>query len=206
MRKIIFIWVSMGLLFLHGVCLAKTPHRIAGFVLGSSVGDYQNMVRMETDMPVPHKEYLRNVQTKELDGYSGGHVCYGTCKSPGRILQIQLKYSDSSMKFYNALLKQFRQRFGKPIELRGDPFHLHTIWKWSFTDTEKNRISLILRHNTMDPRCDMGNCVELTMCNLIDEERCFFEKEHPKHSEIEKKKRIGSKEWSSVDWNRFVPR
>lgn len=139
MKKTMFLGVSMALLLLHCVCLAKAPHRIAGFVLGSSVDDYKNMVKMETAMPVRYKEYLRDVQIKELDGYSSGHVCYGACKSPGHIMQIKLRYSESSKKFYRALLKQFRKRFGKPIEWRRDPFHIYTTWKWSFTDTEKNR-------------------------------------------------------------------
>jgi hypothetical protein len=68
--------------------------------------------------------------------------------------------------------------FGKPDRWRGDPFHVLVAWKWSFTDKEGNRISMILQHNIEDTTRKIGNAVKLSMLNFEEEEiQCFEKKE-----------------------------
>jgi hypothetical protein len=115
-----------------------------------------------------------------------------------------MKYADSSKKFYEALLKRFKKRFGEPLEWRGDPFHILIAWKWSFTDGKNNKISMILQHNTKDEEEKIGNAVKITVLNFLDQERACFEKNRPAYREqesaLKKKKTAGP-----VEWDRFIP-
>lgn len=190
--------------FIGDICLAQVPHQVGGFVLGKDIADYKEMVRMETSLPIRHMEYLKEVEIKEMEGFKSGLICYGTCEVPGRIVRIKLKYADSTKKFYEALLERFKERFGEPTEWRGDSFKVVIAWKWSLTDSENNKISLTLQHNTKDVEEKMGNSVKLTISNFMEEEHLCFEKRH-----LETRERPGKQEAKArgkVDWDRFVPR
>ncbi|UCG63410.1 MAG: hypothetical protein JSW12_12000 [Deltaproteobacteria bacterium] len=204
MKKNILLWMIGACFFIGDICLAQVPHQVGGFVLGKDIADYKEMVRMETSLPIRHMEYLKEVEIKEMEGFKSGLICYGTCEVPGRIVRIKLKYADSTKKFYEALLERFKERFGEPTEWRGDPFKIVIAWKWSLTDSENNKISLTLQHNTKDVEEKMGNSVKLTISNFMEEEHLCFEKRH-----LETRKRPGKQEAKArgkVDWDRFVPR
>jgi len=204
MKKDIVLWVSMAILLFHGVCLAQAPHQVAEFTLGRDIGDYKKMVEMETSLPIRHMEYLKEVEIKEVEGFRSGLIAYGDCDAPGRIVRIKLKYADSTKKFYDTLLERFKKRFGEPSEWRGDPFQVIIAWKWSFTDSQNNTISMILQHNIRDEEQKMGNSIKLTMTNLLMKERLCFEKRHPesrKHPREHEPKSRGR-----IDWDRLVPR
>ena len=149
-------------------------------------------------------ECLKEVETKNVEGFKSGLLSYGTCDKPGRIVRIKLKYADPTKKFYDTLLRHFKKRFGEPSEWRGDSFQVIIAWKWSFTDENNNRISMILQHNTMDEEQKMGNSIKLTMTNLVMKERHCFEKMYPEFRKKSKKQE--QKTWSNIDWDRFVPR
>ena len=153
------------------VCLAEIPRKVGGFELGGQIEDVKDRCRMDTAMPLRNSKYLEEIETRNIPGFKNGLIWVGKCAAPGRIVRIRLKYADASKTFYNELLKRYRERFGKPTEWRGDPFHIVISWKWSFVDDQNNRISMILEHNTRDEEETIGNTVKLTMWNLIEEER-----------------------------------
>ena len=180
-KKIMLGGIVLFFLF-QGISLAQTttPHQVAGFVLGKDIADHKGKVKMETSRPIRYMEYINEVEISKMDGFKSGLIAYGNCVSPGRILRIKLKYADSSKKFYNKLFERFKARFGEPTEWRGDSFHVLIAWKWSFTDDENNRISMILQHNTKDEEQKIGNSLKLTMTNLFERERLCFDKSEQK--------------------------
>jgi hypothetical protein len=208
MKKIIMlVWIGLFFLF-QGICLAEAPHphQVAGFALGKDIADYKGKVRMESSIPIRYMEYINEVEISKMEGFKSGLIAYGNCELPGRILRIKLKYANSSKKFYNQLFKRFKARFGEPTEWRGDSFHILTAWKWSFTDQDNNRISMILQHNTKDEEQKVGNSLKLTMTNLFEEERLCFESKEQKAQGKPDKSRQGKRNREPVSWDRFIPR
>ena len=207
MKIIIMILIAsfMGIIP-SNICSAATPREIGGFVVGGSIEEYKDRLKMETAIPIRYREYLREVTIKELEGFKSGDIWYGTGVSPGRIVRVRLKYEDSSKKFFDILLKEFKNRFGKPAEWRGDCFGAFIAWKWSFTDAEMNKVSMVLQHNIKDPNHKMGNVIKLTMWGLIDEEQRVFEQKNPDRSKSTKKVKIQPGKYKPEDLDRFIPR
>ena len=205
MNKYLFSIVMTALVIAPGIGLAQAPHEVGGFVLGRHITVYNENVEMDTALPVRYAEYIKGVEIKDVDGFKSGLIGFGTCDAPGKVLRIKLKYSDGSKKFYEKLLKRYKKRFGEPDEWRGDPFHIVLAWKWSFTDKDDNRISLIAQHNTRDTEEKMGNAVKLTMSSQVDKEAACFEKKHAGFRGKEEKKG-NKKKMSPKDWERFIPR
>jgi hypothetical protein len=203
--KMIRFLLTIGLILIPCVGLAEAPHQVGGFVLGKNIDEYREMIKPETTLPIRYMGYLREIEIKETEGFKQGLIWYGTCAKPGRIVRIRLKYADSSRNFYELLLKEYKKRFGEPSEWRGDPFHVIIAWKWSFTDSENNSISLILYHNIRDEEEKKGNVVKLTMWNLIEEERRCFEKKHPQPEE-KTGERMKPRHRGPVNWNMLIPR
>ena len=202
-KRIIFFYLGICLVMAGNVG-AQVPYEIAGFALGGNISDYEEMVRMETMLPIRYAEFLKEVEIKRIPGFKSGLITYGDCAVPGRILRIRLKYADSSRAFYNNLLERYRKRFGKPDRWRGDPFHVLVAWKWSFTDKDGNRISLILQHNIEDTTRKLGNAVKLAMLNFEEEEiKCFERKE----SDLRDPGREESpRDGFEQNWDLFIPR
>lgn len=190
-------------LVLNGGYAAEVPHELAGFVLGGEMNDYKDLLKLDTILPIRYFETLKEVEIKEIEGFKTGLIIFGTCSEPWKVVRFKFKYADSSKKFYNKLLKRFKKRFGEPNEWRGDPFHIVLAWKWSFTDKDNNRISLILQHNTRDQEEKKGNSVKMTMWNLIEKETLCHEK---KRAETGKKSPKTGRKSKKIDWNIFIPR
>jgi hypothetical protein len=91
------------------------------------------------------------------------------------------------------------------MEWRGDPFHVLIAWKWSFTDSQNNQISMILQHNTKDEEEKLGNAVKITLTNLLDQERICFEKKYPDYRSA-KPSQQAEKKPGSVLWDRLLPK
>ena len=161
---------------------------------------------METALPIRYMENIEEVEIKPIKGMKSGYIAYATCAAPGHIVRIKLKYTDSSKKFFDNLLKRTKKKYGEPDDYRGDPFHILIAWKWSFTDKEGNRISLTLQHNAQDTDEKKGNAVKLTMTNLIDEDqRCY------KQKALDQREKLRQRDWKAMDpgmsqWDLFVPR
>ena len=205
MKKTFIFSLGLILFLFPALCPAQAPSQIGGFVLGGKISEYKDRVKMETSMPIRYAEYLTEVETNPIDGFKSGLISYGNCAVPGRIIRVKLKYADSTKKFYEAILKQYKARFDEPMEWRGDPFHVLIAWKWSFTDSQNNQISMILQHNTKDEEEKLGNAVKITLTNLIEQERICFEKKYPDHR-TEKPPQQSEKKSGSVLWDRLLPK
>lgn len=188
-----------------GVGAVEPPREIAGFILGEDIGRHQQLCDMGTSIPIRYFESVREVEIRNIEGYKSGLIAYGSCAAPNRILRIKLKYANNSREFFDELLSRFRQRFGQASEWRGDPFHMVIAWKWSFKDTQGNRISLILQHNTVDEEEKIGNAVKLSLVNLLEQERDCADRQ-PAGMRSANREQGSSKQAQHVDWNRFIPR
>lgn len=157
----------------------EAPHELGGFRLEANVSQLKDRLRMDSAVTVRDMAYLTEVDVVAPAGFKSGQVVYGNCLDPGRIVRISLKYDDPSKEFFEKLLTRYKEKFGKPVEWRGDPFHVLVAWKWSFVDQNNNRISMILQHYSGDEDVfKNGNSVKLTMFGLIDQEReCHLKKQ-----------------------------
>jgi hypothetical protein len=148
-------------------------------------------------------ENLREVEIVPQEGFKSGS--FRTCRQPGSIVRIKLKYADGSLEFYEELLKRFKQKFGEPNQYQGDPFRVFISWKWSFTDSQQNRISLILQHNLVDEEEKIGNAVKLTLHNQLEEDaRCFRQQEHDRLQEFRRRQPKAPLS-GEPPWSRFIP-
>jgi len=180
------------------------PREIAGIVLGVQVEQVKDMLRMETALPVRRAEYLMEVDVKPLEGYQSGSVTYGNCGNPGRIVKVRLRYDRDDKQFFDDLFKRFKERFGDTSEYKGDAFRMFLAWKWSFTDEQGNRVSLILQHNSMDDDdFPSGNIVKLSHTTDIEKERACYYRLHPHRRGTD---RVAPPRRETDDFSRFVPR
>ena len=182
------------------------PHQVGGFILGDNISNYRKQLLMETDLPIRHMEFIREVEIRDSAGFKSGLISYGSCADPGNILRIKLKYNDASKEFYDELLKAFKERFGEPHEWRGDSFQVVIAWKWSFLDADKNRISLILQHNIQDIEQKMGNSVKMTMTSGIEKEKLCNEVRYAEKNIEEAKPSEAIKRLRTVDRDWLIPR
>jgi hypothetical protein len=194
-------------LFTCGISLAgDTPRQIAVFVLNQNIADFKDYVIMETALPIRHMENIEEVELKSMEGIKSGLIGYATCAAPGRIVRIKLKYKDPSKKFYEELLKRIKDKFGKPDEYQGDPFHIVVSWKWSFIGKKNERITMTLQHNTMDTEEKIGNSIKLTDRTLIEEDlKCYRAKA------LDQRQKLRHRDWKVMTpglsgWDLFVPR
>ncbi len=207
MRKYLIIFINTVLLVGSGICLAAdAPHQVAVFKLNSNIAEVKDYVILETALPIRYLENIEEVEIKPIAGFKSGLIAYASCTAPDHIVRIKLKYKDSSKKFFEKLLKQIEQKYGKPNEYRGDPFHIVISWKWSFIDTDNNRISLTIQHNSRDTEEKMGNAIKLTMTSLIEEDRrCYEIKALDQREKLRQGKyKIMTPELSG--WDLYVPR
>ena len=163
---------------------------------------------LQTDsvLPIRYRDYLKEVEIKPLPGFKSGLITYGLCAQPGQVVRIKLKYLDSRREFYDALLERVKQRFGRPSEYNGDPFHIIISWKWSFADAAGRRITLNLAHNTRDAEEKYGNTIKLSLLGAMAQERQCFLQQNPVAREREADRPIPLKQMSSQEWDRLVPR
>lgn len=199
MRKSLFLITAI--IIAAGLPLSaqtRAPRDIAGIILGEQIETCRAHLQMDTVMPIRYRPYLREVQIKSMGGFKSGLITYENCSQPGRIVRIKMKYADSSKDFYLKLLKRYKARFGSDPEWRGDPFHITIAWKWSFTDDQGNRISMILQHNLKDQEEKHGNSVKLTLYNALEDARACYEsgKAEPK---------VPAKPMDPIDWERLIP-
>jgi hypothetical protein len=206
MKKILMILTNLAFLWVAGICSAgEAPHQIAVFALSQNISEVKDYVIMETALPIRHMETIEEVEIKSLEGIKSGLIGYATCKAPGNIVRIKLKYKDPGKKFYEQLLKRISKNFGEPDEYRGDPFHIVLSWKWSFVDKKNERITLILQHNSMDTEEKMGNSIKLTNRSLIEEDlKCYREKA------LDHRQKLRFRDWKVMTpglsgWDLYVP-
>ena len=208
MRKVlVFLAIAIAVALLPAPpCSADSPRQIAGIALGANIKQHENILQMNTSLPLRRMEYLSEVETKPLPGFRKGFITYGNCDEPGRIVRIRLKYDRGDKEFFNELLDRFKKKFGTSAQYRGDAFRAFIAWKWTFIDKDKNRITLQLQHNSEDNEEEMtrGNSVKLTISNLVDKERECYEKKHPEEQEA-KSEGAREKDAGKVDFKQLIP-
>jgi len=200
------ILTNLAFLWVAGICLAaEAPHQIGVFILNQNISEAKDYVIMETALPIRHMENIEEVEIKSMEGIKSGLIAYATCKAPGNIVRIKLKYKDPSKKFYEQLLKRISKKFGKPDDYKGDPFHIVLSWKWSFVDKKNDRITLTLQHNSMDTEEKLGNSIKLTNRSLMEEDlRCYKEKA------LDQRQKLRFRDWKVMTpglsgWDLYVP-
>lgn len=178
---------------------AKFPIHLGGFELGDDISNYHHLIDMKTCREDPFTKYLGEGKMLRRAGFKSGLIAYGLCDAPNKILRIKLKFADSSKSFFKKLLHRYKKELGSPTEYRGDPFQTIIAWKWSFVNDKKEKISLILQHNTMVEDEKLGNAVKLTLIRQIEKERaCFMKKFPSKNIPLPKLK-------EKALWNLYIP-
>ncbi len=190
------------LLFLGYAAVATAeglPLTVAGLTLGKDKSVYTSFYDSGTATPMADMLYLTEVKLKDsaIDGVRGGSVTYGNCASPGRILQLKLKFADKDEKLFEDLLKLYKKRFGKPDAWLGNAFNTVREWKWGLEDGEK-RLTFTLAYS-QDMEYRPGVSVKMTMRSWVDEERLCWEKKQQPQPPGQKAKA------ESLDLNAFVP-
>ncbi len=204
MKKLNTAWVAIIVLIFSGTGFAETPHQLGPFILGHDIAEFADFIQMDTSLPIRYMESVREVEIKPIKGFKSGLIAYGTCAAQNRVVRIKLKYDDDTKAFYQNLKKRIEYRFGKSDEYRGDAFHIVIGWKWSFIDTDKNTITLLLQHNTRDEEEKMGNSIKLTMTNLLESDwECFKNKASTKQADANVS---APQELEQTGWDLFVPR
>jgi hypothetical protein len=206
MRKFTCLGILIFALQFPVMGFAQAPEQIAGIRLGVNIDQYNNILQMDTSLPVRHMEYISEVELKpSFNGYRSGYVFYGNCDKPGRIVKIKLKYERSDKEFFDDLLKRFKQKFGEPDQYRGDAFRAFIAWKWSFRDKDGNNISLILQHNSSDvEEYTRGNSVKLSATSLLEKETKCDELKNPEPKQTQPVK-AGKTPPEQLDYQRFLP-
>ena len=201
MKIKILIFCFTIFLFSQNYAEAKFPIHLGGFKLGDDISNYHHLIDMETCGEIPFNKYLGEGKIIRRAGFKSGLVAYGLCDAPNKILRIKLKFANSSKSFFKKLLRRYKKQLGTPGEYRGDPFQTVIAWKWSFVNDKKEKISLILQHNTMVEDEKVGNAVKLTLTSQIEKERDCFMTKFPE----KEKPQVQSKISKKALWKLFVP-
>jgi hypothetical protein len=186
---------------------ADAPKELAGFTLGQDLPQSKNGKGAQHPVPIQHQEHLSEVEIQGVAGFRSFCVDIGNCCTPRRIVRIKAKFAYSEKKFYEKLLKLYKQRFGEPTEWKGNAFHTFVAWKWSFKDKEGNSISLILQHG-MESEEDYtsGNTVKLTNWTAVEKERACYNADHREPGAPETAEATGESDLRfPEDYQRFVP-
>jgi hypothetical protein len=201
------IFLSIAGVLVCGTGLAgDAPHQIGVFVLNENISEFKDYVIMETALPIRHMENIEEVELRPMEGIKSGLIGYATCTAPGHIVRIKLKYQDPSKTFYEELLERIKEKFGKPDQYQGDPFHIVISWKWSFIGKKNERITMTLQHNTMDTEEKIGNSIKLTDRTLVEKDlKCHRERA------LDQRQKLRHRDWKVMTpelsgWDLFVPR
>jgi len=173
----------------------EIPREVGGFVLGSDITDYPD---------IEHSNFLKEVVVYDWHGFDKGIISYAICEKPGEIVKIKLKYNDTSKKYFTLLLKKYKEKYGKPTEWKGDSFGILHIWKWKFVDENKNRVNLILQHNTRNPNENTGNMVKLSYPDHIVREQACFSKQCTQNINTDTKEQLMQRKKSG--WTYLIPK
>jgi hypothetical protein len=150
------------------------PTSLGGIVLGEDISSIRDICRMHTEIPLSQERHLLEVQLvpHHAPGVRSGTVAYANCAEVGRIVRIKLKFENDSREFFEDLLRRYRERFGRPIEWRGDPFQTVVSWKWSFHDARGEQVNLELTHSR-EGDSKTENSVKMTLRSLwVREDAC----------------------------------
>jgi len=201
MKKMFFFLSFSILLFSHNIAYAKFPVHLGGFTLGDDIENYKTLVDTKTCRKVLFNRYLKECEIILRPEFKSGIITYGLCDRPNKILKIKLKFADASKKNYKQILSRYKKQFGQPDEYKGDAFKTVIAWKWSFTNNNNERISLILQYNEMNEEEKIGVAVKLTLTSQVEKERACFMADSPDKT----KKLLKPKLKGKALWDLLVP-
>ncbi len=203
MKALISCIFCLTLLTVPGLAHGNFPVHLGGLTLGDDIANYHHLINMETCREVTFNEYIAEGEIFTPPGFKSGLVAYGLCDRPNKILRIKLKYENSSKRFFNQLLKEYKKQLGDPTEYKGDPFQTLIAWKWSFSNKDNETISLILQHNVMVADEKIGTAVKMTLTSQLEKERACYMANPP---EPEKKRMNNAPQLTKKEmWRLFVP-
>jgi hypothetical protein len=168
----------------------KAPMTAGGITLGTAIESYDFKSQ---------DNFVKEVLLTDIKGFRKGFITYGTCERQGEILRIKLKYEDRSYPFFEKLLKQYKKTFGSDPKYVGGRFGNVKTWKWTFTNQEGQRVTLVLQHNLKNSDESVGNMMKLSMPDRLLAERECFNKASPQQ-QADTNKNI------QLDWNLFLPK
>lgn len=184
------------------------PNEVAGFILGESIEKFKDRIKSDSRMCIRYQDYLQEVEVRMCPAFKSGLICIASCDRINQIVRIKLKYRDASKDFYNTLLKRFKNKYGEPNKWKGDAFGVMVAWKWSFLNSKREKISLILQHNSQDENLKMGNVVKIANTTLIENEKqCFLKKKQENTKNMLDKKELEPLNLSDPEiWEYIIPR
>jgi len=168
------------------------PSSAGGFTLNKTIEEYGIQ---------GNGHYLGEVIVSATNGFRKGFITYGTCDKPGGIVRIKLKYEDRSYALFEKLLERYKVQFGKKPKFSGDRFGNVKSWKWAFTNSDGQRVNLVLQHNLKDTDESIGNMVKLSLPDQINSERECFNKTLDEESSQSSTSATGT----DIDWEALLP-
>lgn len=156
----------------------QLPRTLVGITLGEDFAEYAAYCDMNLATGLPDAPFLNEAHLRPdaIPGIRGGSLTYANCDKAGKLARIKLKFHDRSQTLFNKLLDEYKAKFGKPNNYKGDSFRNIIAWEWIFTN-DGERISLLLmwsREREMRP----GVSIKMTLTSLVDSEyKCFREKQ-----------------------------
>ncbi len=192
MTKIFITFCTTILIFLFPAFLAAetAPKTIGGISIGQPISTCERPT---------YDHYLEEKNIDMDNGFRKATISYGTCAYQDEILKIKMKYTDKSEMFFKDIYKELIEKYGKPDAWNGDSFGVLTIWKWHFTDTNDNMVSLSIEYNKKDPELSMGTVIKLSYPAKIEQERkCVNSKRSHITDNLSNQK-------TTADWDDLLP-
>lgn len=163
------------------VAQTPPPESLAGIDLGGDSARFGRYLHPGKAKAVEDTPSLARRDIKASGAFRGGYVLVGACASLGRVVRIKLKYADDTEEFFRRLSGALMDRYGLPVEYKGDLEGRVLGNKWSFVNAAGESISLIVQHSAIEGLDhDKGNVIKLTNWGLVEAERSCFEYRHPK--------------------------
>jgi hypothetical protein len=173
-----YVMLLLWLFMASSVQAEVFPTSLGGIVLGEDISSVHGKCEMHTKIPLSQERHLVEIQLRPYyaPGIKSGAVAYANCDQVGKIVRIKLKFENDTREFFDDLLERYRDRFGRPLEWRGDPFQTVMSWKWSFHDNRGRQVNLELTHS-QDEGYKTGNFVKMTLRSLwVSENECLEKK------------------------------
>ena len=176
------------------------PLSLAGITLGEDVSTITHVCMMDTRVRLARERHLSEIQLEPgfAPGVKSGNIAVAGCAQVGRIVRIKLSFEDRSKDFFNDMLDRYKQRFGDPVEWRGDPFQTVMSWKWTFEDKQGRQVNLQLTHSE-DDDYKIGNFVKMTL-------RSLWEEEDQCQDALDAKNSVPVTPRSKLDYDLLIPR
>lgn len=181
MKKIVLLLIFLLALTVTSAFAGKGfPTKLAVFTLGEDIKNYKQYCDMTQTNSMSDSPFLDEVLIKRdsLPGVRGGSLNYGNCANKNKLVRIKIKFNDRSQKFFNVLLDEYTDKFGKPDNYQGDAFKNVIAWEWLFKNNRNEEVSVLLMWSR-DKEIRPGVSIKMTNLTLLEKEFvCFKNKDY----------------------------